>query len=349
MSTHEPVSSYLDMINPLHDLSAGSTVASVVQAPMAPVAVEDDGTPNATNAPPMPIEFAAPHLGLVVAGVQRLSMRPADELSSRSLTPGSLCVGFQPGAPPTRQILRVVNIQFFTSPALAYEHYRTVNLHGELLPPGWCQVDGNPVRAADGADVYCMRAFGYDRDGWMRPGVQGVRVLTLSPVRSTPLMRAMASDARVPAPQARAEQPPAPRLTHVHPKAPRASSVRVPCAYVTNRAVRAPPPAFAKHASDPMCQPYLPLSPATVSAVTSAEADMEPALLERVLSDARRRARTRGATAVTARDFASAAAKAAGMADPHESPAEDVPIHYDEVVDALQQLRRTAHTQLGGG
>ena len=55
---------------------------------------------------------------------------------------------------------------------------------------------------------------------------------------------------------------------------------------------------------------------------------------------------------VTARDFATAAAKAAGVADPFAaSPAVALPDNYDEAVDALARLRDVAMAlaKSGGG
>ena len=65
--------------------------------------------------------------------------------------------------------------------------------------------------------------------------------------------------------------------------------------------------------------------------------------------DARFAARTRGATEVTARDFAAAAASAAGIANPAADPADVLPDHYDEVVEALERIRVQVPFLSGGG
>ena len=87
-----------------------------------------------------------------------------------------------------------------------------------------------------------------------------------------------------------------------------------------------------------------------MAAAESADATVDPALLERIVSDARYRARSRGAHSVTARDFTAAAARASGLADPSISPADQLPEYYDEVVDALANIRVSALShQVGGG
>jgi hypothetical protein len=58
-------------------------------------------------------------------------------------------------------------------------------------------------------------------------------------------------------------------------------------------------------------------------------------------------ARSRGASVVTSRDFAASAARVAGWADPHASPAAEKPEHYDEVVEALAEMRARALPQSG--
>ena len=87
---------------------------------------------------------------------------------------------------------------------------------------------------------------------------------------------------------------------------------------------------------------------AVVSAADpTADAVMDEQLLERVISEARYRARSRGASVVTSRDFAASAARVAGWADPHASPAAEEPEHYDEVVEALAAMRARALPQSG--
>ena len=95
--------------------------------------------------------------------------------------------------------------------------------------------------------------------------------------------------------------------------------------------------------------PYLPLTAAAATAASDALATLDPSLVERLVSDARFTARSRGAVSVTARDFAAAAAKAAGIADPFLSPAAVLPVHYDEVVAALDRMRTLVLSSSGGG
>ena len=52
--------------------------------------------------------------------------------------------------------------------------------------------------------------------------------------------------------------------------------------------------------------PYLPLTAAAATAASDALATLDPSLVERLVSDARFTARSRGAVSVTARDFAAA-------------------------------------------
>lgn len=107
-----------------------------------------------------------------------------------------------------------------------------------------------------------------------------------------------------------------------------------------------PQPQFGPSARLP---PYLPLTAAAVTAASDALATLDPSLVERLISDARFTARSRGAVSVTARDFATAASKAAGIADPFLSPAAILPVHYDEVVAALERMRTLVLSSSGGG
>ena len=76
----------------------------------------------------------------------------------------------------------------------------------------------------------------------------------------------------------------------------------------------------------------------------------QPAVLERIVADARRRARVRGSNVVTARDVRDAAARAVSSDAllPNSSPADTDPEHIDEVVESLTQLRHRALNLSGG-
>ena len=93
---------------------------------------------------------------------------------------------------------------------------------------------------------------------------------------------------------------------------------------------------------------YLPLTVGAVRAVEHATIDLDNALVERIVSvDARFAARSRGSRAVTERDFAIAAAQAAGMTNPFApSPADVLPEHYDSILDSLEHIRSAARAHL---
>ena len=131
------------------------------------------------------------------------------------------------------------------------------------------------------------------------------------------------------------------RAPHTIPRAP----LPIPAAALP------PPKPLSRPQSGPSKRlpPYLPLTAAAVTAASDALATLDPSLVERLISDARFTARSRGAESVTARDFATAASKAAGIADPFISPAAVLPVHHDEVVAALDRLRTLVLSSSGGG
>ena len=79
-----------------------------------------------------------------------------------------------------------------------------------------------------------------------------------------------------------------------------------------------------------------------------AESREEYYLLERIVADARRLARVRGSTVVTARDVRDAASKAAGS-KVDVSPAAGEPQHMDEIVEELAKLHQAVQELSVGG
>ena len=122
------------------------------------------------------VAFVAPMLGLVAARVKRLDMRLADDPDTRRLCPGSLFYGQQDGPNHFRQLLRVTDTRFFSSPAEAYAHYQARNMHHTLFPPGWCVFNDAPVATPTSAEQYYRQFFYRDTSAWNRPDARAVRV-----------------------------------------------------------------------------------------------------------------------------------------------------------------------------
>ena len=97
-----------------------------------------------------------------------------------------------------------------------------------------------------------------------------------------------------------------------------------------------------------LSQPFDPLTPGADQALQQLTEDLPNGLLERVVADARHRARVRGSGGVTPKDLKDAAAWASGstvMVD----PAVFIPEHHDEVVEKLSQLKKATLRLSGGG
>ena len=307
-------------------------------------------------------------LGLIAARVKSLDMRLAADPSTALLRPGSLFWGYQGGAAPFIRLCRVLRSRTFESPSAAFAFYHARGEEALLFPPGWCLLAGGSVRSAADADAFYRRLTSCPPGA---PTNLAVRVLSVAPVEvpaevspptpttfphtSLPTSSSAPPPPR-PRPPSRIRLPPVaagaatpapsppPVAASVAPPPPAASSL---CLVTLPRrpvAGSCPPPAGCPSSSLP---PYLPLT--TAARVAAADAAVDSSLLDRIVSDARYRARSRGATAVTARDFSAAASQAAGLADPFASPAEQVPEHYDEVVEALERIRASAPTFTGGG
>ena len=311
------------------------------------------------------VRFAAPFLSLVAARVKTLDMRLVDDKAVRRLRPGSLVVGRQAASGDTAEfehVLRVTHIRYFASPALAYDYYQGLHMHHGLFPPAWCMTRaGDTVSTSAVAEAYFLENDGRRAAGWTRLGANAVRVMTIEPVDAPP-----GSVNSCPAVPGLPEPPAQNRIQHMRPR-------EMPAMEPTSRGRPMPVTPVVSPEMVPCVEerrPYLPLTAAAVEAVVEQgdanaqhpwwahvvsggvqrrpQYEPEAALLERLVADARHRARTRGASVVTARDFAAAAAKEAGQADPGADPAAELPTHFDEVVDALAALRTSARSQLGG-
>ena len=319
----------------------------------------------AAAAPAYPtVGFAAPMLGLIATRTKSLDMRPAADFSTASLRPGSLFWGYQGGITPFVRLCRVLRTRTFTSPAAAFAFYRERGDDASLFPPGWCLHDGRPIRTAAEADAFYRRLVSRRATAPV-PVNLTVRVLTLAPVDEAEEVpsRMLTTFPRTSIPVHPGAPSPSParpprriRLPPLHvaaaaepsrtPPRPPAPWPHIPPRRLAADLLAPPTPQWKLSSSS--LPPYLPLTAAAETAVAAADAAVDSNLLERIVSDARYRARTRGATAVTARDFSAAASQAAGLADPFASPAEQLPEHYDEVVEALQRIRASAPSYTGG-
>ena len=108
-------------------------------------------------------------------------------------------------------------------------------------------------------------------------------------------------------------------------------------------------PLRAPHAA-PLHVPYAPLTGAAVAATTELDSELpDEGVVERVVADARRRARARGSGVVTARDIRDSATSAVGISQPMLSPSDAVPEHIDLIQSTLAQIRGETLELSGGG
>ena len=315
-------------------------------------------------------------LSLVAARCKLLDMRPVSEAVTSALRPGVLFYGYQGGDSPFLQLCRVLDTRVFSSVSDAFDFYRFRQMSGFLFPPGWCRHDGRDITDGAAATSYYFHTFHPGSMGGS-PVDRSVRVMSLQPVPEA--CACPPGDATVALPPVGAKpRPPAPsppRIRHLAP-VPTAPRVRrAPPAPVRFSYVPPPRPSpVPQSCPSSGLPPYLPFSSHAAAAVASfsshaaaavasspshaaaaaasatshtADAVMDEQLLERVISEARYRARSRGASVVTSRDFAASAARVAGWADPHASPAAEEPEHYAEVVEALAEMRARALPQPG--
>lgn len=304
--------------------------------------------PSAAYAAYPSVGFAAPMLGLVAARAKCIDMRLAADPSISSLQPGSLFLGCQGGSQPFCCLLRVVTVRTFPSPSAAWSFHHSRGESHLLFPSSWCLPPGS---TPGDAERYYASFFPPSVPG-ESPRLTEVRTLVIAPETTSP-----SSPARHPHLPA---APPTPhgRLGLGLPPLRRQPLPRVPetreaclgahrrCPHVPSRPrpPSAPAPPQCPSAGLP---PHLPLTAAAVEAVGRYGA-VDSAMLEQIVAEARYRARSRGALTATALDISSAAARFGGLPDPSSSPAEALPEHYDEVVDALEALRTSALSLQGG-
>ena len=309
---------------------------------------------------PTVVGFRYPLLSLVVAGAKRLDMRLASDPATCRLLPGAVVVAAQGGPNPFRHPLRVTAVRSFPSPSDAYAHYQRVGQQSALFPPAWCRHDGRAVLTPADAQSYYLQLFNRPAAKWALPGATVVRVFVVEPMPLHLLGEPLCGSA--PTCNLHTRLPSLPLCTIAEfddapttlplPQQPDAKVV--PCTPVTQTTTMTEPRClpYYKPVAAPERAPasgpvkglpaYLPLTVAAVDASTAALATLDPGLVEKVVSDARRRARARGSAVVTARDFASSAAVIAGHADPSRDPAGDLPQHFDEVIEQLALLRERA-------
>ena len=327
---------------------------------------------NSSN--PTVVRFHAPMLGLISQGLKRLDMRLADDPVTSHLDRGSVVSGVerpgprcpvQCGPTPFRCRLLVTDVKYFADAGEAYDYYLDLGQHHALFPPEWCKgKDGQPVDTAARAHDFYYTTF------FKRPLAQlaaqdrlAVRVFVVQPLRD----RLANSPAYLP--QTASVAPPAPRARRSRLRTPRMACSAMPrgvCARSCDvlplpRAIPQPAPAQKRSTAPRECdthgrpkllsvlhEPYAPLTAHAQTVAAALSTHLDPALLERVTADARRRAKVRGSASVAARDLRDAAAAAAGsLVSPH--PTEVEPDNIDEVVDELARLRVAALGLSGGG
>ena len=301
------------------------------------------------------VGFKSPLLSLIVARAKLFDMRLADDPSTRHLVPGSIISAYQSDSTGSfRQCLRVTAVAAFPSPAAAYSSFDERGLGRRMFP--WCNVS-TPAAARD----YFLGLFNRPAVQWHLPGSSAVRVFTVEPCSPGGYLPANQPRPFMPPSRKRAPSPaPIPEHDDVQlpaepPDAPPPPDIGRWLAPSSRQPVRCLPHVPTPHAppssSGPARRlpPYLPLTVAALDASTALSADLPSGLVERVVSDARRHARSRGSLEVTARDLASAAARYAGQADPYRQPAAELPVHFDEVVERLAVIKRRATPFSGGG
>ena len=272
--------------------------------------------------------------------------------------PGSTVLGLQDSSTVP---LHVTQCCYFASAGEAFSCYAARGEHQLLFPAGW---DGwspsSPTQpSAIEAELYFQRLHHKTPDEWLQPGARAVRVLTLAPQPGSlgpplpPSPNGNEPATHIPEPTTR--RPPHNDRRHPQRPLPRRATRRTrrdaPCSPRRGLADPRPPPPLptsSPQSPDSSLPPYLPLTAAAVTAARSAVIDLEAPLVERIVSDARYAARSRGASDVTARDIANAAAAHAGSASALSDPAAEIPEHYDEVVERLSRLCSNASSSFGG-
>jgi hypothetical protein len=316
------------------------------------------------------VGFPVPHLSLISASAKLLDMRLVDDPDTCRLLPGAVFYGYQGDTRPFRLPLRVTSVKCFPDAAAAYAYYAARDMQSSLFPRDWCYVDGVSVTTPRLAGAY------FQSQCRARHARSAVRVLALQPLH-------VPAETRPPEGLPPPDPPfPPPRIGIPHipvrpstlppwadippfvPLPPRSNSpalvaaavVDAPAAPVVARDPRPLPvvPVVRPRSSPApsLCPsrrlpPYAPLTHQATAAVRDVQVSLDPNLVERLVSDARCIARSRGGHSVTARDFYIASAKAQGLAEA-DSPAAEIPENYDEVVDTLASIRRGAQLQLGG-
>ena len=316
---------------------------------------------HAASTPPTvagyPVGFKPPMLGLIAARMKLLDMRLATDPDTRHLRAGDVVAGMESPhkrSPAFSVRYRVTSVRVFDSVREAYTYYLSIGKEHLLFPPDHCLVKGQPVNDARSAEAYYRSMF--QRKEWT-DAANRVRVFSVGVEPGRPLPPYLLTNA---CRQGRDPRPPQPlpsQWSHAAPSpAPQPLSVRSAVASAPAPVSRlrgvAPPPiprggsARRGGGAPARLQKQLPLSPGVAAVVDSVPGDDD--VVEKVIAEARRRARTRGSQSVTFRDLRDASEVFGRSGKPPPKEFLDIPEHIDEVVESLAALR-AATLQLSGG